>query len=90
MPLLNNDNVSETLEQVGELIRALAPEAKERAKYAAVQFENLFQKLRVAHPRDPAVALGAAWAIFTLADRLVKIDNEGEQQGSGLVKLITL
>jgi hypothetical protein len=89
MPLLN-DNITETLEGVGELIRELPPEARERAKYAAMAFEQLFQKLRVAHPSDPAIALGAAWAIFTLADRLVKLDNEGEQQGSGLVKLITL
>jgi hypothetical protein len=89
MPLLN-DNISETLEGVGELIRELPPEARKRARYAAMAFEQLFQKLRTSHPRDPAVALGAAWAVFTLADRLVKIDNEGEQQGSGLIKLITL
>ena len=87
MTLLNND-IDVTLEQVGELIRALAPEAKERAKYAAMAFEGLFQTLRVKHPRDPAIALGAAWAIFTLADRLVKIDNQGEEKGGGLIQLV--
>ena len=87
MTLLNND-IDVTLEQVGELIRALAPEAKERAKYAAMVFEQTFQTLRTAHPRDPAIALGAAFAIFTLADRLVKIDNQGEEKGGGLIQLV--
>jgi hypothetical protein len=88
MPLLNN-GIDTTLEQVGELIRALPPEAKGRAKYAALAFEQLFQKLRTDHPRDPSIALGAAWAIFTLADRLVKLDNDGEEKGGGLIKLVT-
>jgi hypothetical protein len=87
MALLNKD-IDTTLEQVGELIRALAPEAKERAKYAATVFEQTFQTLRTAHPRDPAIALGAAWAIFTLADRLVKLDNQGEEKGGGLIQLV--
>ena len=87
MPLLNND-IDTTLEQVGELIRGLPPEARERAKYAATVFEHTFQTLRTAHPRDPAIALGAAFAIFTLADRLVKIDNQGEEKGGGLIKLV--
>ena len=89
MPLMT-DSVKETLEQVGELIRALAPEARERAKYAALAFEKTFQTLRVNHPRDPAIALGAAFAIFTLAERLLTIDADAETKGSGLVKLITL
>ena len=89
MPLMT-DSVSATLEQIQELLRELTPEAKGRAKYAAMAFEQTFQTLRTNHPRDPAVALGAAWAIFTLAERLIGIDNQGEQQGSGLVKLITL
>jgi hypothetical protein len=87
MSLLNND-IDTTLEQVSELIRALPPDARERAKYAAVQFEKIFQKLRVDHPSDPAIALGAAFAIFTLADRLVKIDNQGEEKGGGLIQLV--
>ena len=87
MPLLNND-IDTTLEAVGELIRALPPDAKERARYSAMAFETLFQKLRNDHPRDPAIALGAAFAIFTLADRLVKIDNQGEEKGGGLIQLV--
>ncbi|MFI4971317.1 MAG: hypothetical protein ACHP7H_01445 [Hyphomicrobiales bacterium] len=85
---LLNDNISETLSGVQELVRDLPPEAKGRAKFAAVALEHTFQALRSAHPRDPAVALGAAFAIFTIADRLVHIEADSESKGAGLIQLI--
>lgn len=87
MPLLN-DSIAETLNEVQDLVRDLPPEAKGRAKYAAIQIENAFQTLRVAHPRDPAVALGAVFAIFTIAERLVKIEADSAKKGTGLIQLV--
>ena len=85
---LLNDSISETLSGVQELVRGLPPEAKGRAKFAAVALENTFQALRSAHPRDLAVALGAVFAIFTIAERLVQIEADSENKGTGLIQLI--
>ena len=85
---LLNDNISETLDGIQELIRGLPQVQKERAKHAAVALEATFQKLRKDHPNDPATALGAAFAIFTLADRLVSIERDCETKGHGMIQLL--
>ena len=88
-PQLLSDSVSITYADIAELLRDMPPEAKQRAKYAAMAFETLFQQLRMAHPRDPAIALGAAFAVFAIAKRLVEIDTDQSKSGSGLIQLLS-
>lgn len=87
MALLNNE-IDSTLETVKELLRGLPQAQKERAKHAAVTMETAFQGLRKAYPNDPATALGAVFAIFTLADRLVNIERDCETKGQGMIQLL--
>ena len=87
MAMLTNE-IDATLETVKELLRGLPQVQKERAKHAAVALEATFQKLRHDHPNDPATALGAVFAIFTLADRLVNIERDCETKGQGMIQLL--
>jgi hypothetical protein len=76
------------LDAISELVRALPPEAQARARWAATQIEFVFQKTRAEHPKDPGVALGVAFVIFTIAARLQEIEDNSESKGEGLIKLL--
>jgi len=71
------DSVSENAEILTELIRGIPPAAHKRAQRAAVKIENVFTALQQDNPKDIAVALGAAFAIFKLAERLAQAKAQG-------------
>jgi len=80
------DSVTENAEILTELLRGIPSEARRRAKRAAVLLENTFTGLQKEHPKDIAVALGAAFAIFKLAERL----KDAKAQGGSDKNLIQL
>ena len=84
------DSVSENVEILAELIRGIPPEARNRAKKAAASLENVFSQLKRDYPRDPAVALGAAFAVFIMAQRMVEAPKQGDSSadGMGLIHLL--
>jgi hypothetical protein len=84
------DSVSENVEILRELLGGLMPEHRRRAKKAAVALENVFNDLKKDYPRDPAVALGAAFAIFIMAQRMVEAPKQGDKvaDGMGLIHLL--
>ena len=71
------DSVAENAEILTELTRGIPPGARKRAQKAAVTIENVFTGLQQNHPKDIAVALGAAFAVFKLAERLVEAKAQG-------------
>jgi hypothetical protein len=80
------DSVTENAEILRELLRGVPPEARRRAQKAAVTIENAFTGLQKNHPKDIAVALGAAFAVFALAERL----KDAKAQGGSDKNLIQL
>lgn len=84
-----SDSVDETLEQVRELLSGIPAPSRERAKQAAVKIENTVMALQRDNPRDPAVALGAAFAIFMIAQRIVETDRSAQQSGGSLIQLLS-
>lgn len=85
------DSIENNLEIIRELLLGVPPEARRRASKAAGQLENVFTKMQRDYPNDPAVALGAAFAIYTLAQRLVDAGKGGdatEKQGN-LIHLLS-
>jgi hypothetical protein len=82
------DSVDENIGVLRELIAGLPPEHMRRAKKAAVAIENAFTGLQKDHPRDQAIALGAAFAVFILAERLVQAPQQGGSD-KGLIKLLS-
>jgi hypothetical protein len=81
------DSIDENIEILRELLGGIPPEARRRAKRAAVEIENVFSGLQKNHPKDPAVALGAAFAVFLLAQRLVEAKEQGGSD-KGLIQLL--
>jgi len=79
------DSLSENTEVVRELLAGVPADARNRAKRAAIAIENTWNKLKKDYPRDPAVALGAAFAIFKLAEMITSDEREAQREGKGLI-----
>lgn len=82
------DSVTENVEMLRELLGGIPPESRRRAKGAAVALENTFTAMQKAYPKDPAVALGAAFAIFLLAQRLVEAPKQGDSAEKSMIQLL--
>ena len=80
------DSIDENVELLKSLLAGLPPPHRRTAQKAAVTIENVFTALQKDHPKNPAVALGAAFAEFMLAQRL----GEAPEQGGSDKKLIQL
>lgn len=80
------DSIDENMEMMRVLLGGMMPEHRRRAKAAAVKIENVWNALIKDNPKDKAVALGAAFAIYALAQRL----GEAAEQGGSDKALIQL
>jgi hypothetical protein len=80
-------DIEENCEIIEELIRALPKSQQPRAKYAAATIEKVFTGLQKDHPRDGAVALGAAWAIYKIGAKIVEQAKEGKHDN--LIQLLS-
>jgi hypothetical protein len=83
---LFTDSIDENVETLRVLLAGLPPQHRRMAKKAAVTIENVFTGLQKDYPKNAAVALGAAFAVFLLAERLC----EAPEQGGSDKKLIQL
>ncbi len=84
-----NDSIENNCEVLTELLRGIPPEARNRAKGAAVALENIFTRLQKDYPKDHIVALGAAFAVFKLAQRIVEAPKHGDNEQRGLIQLLS-
>ena len=86
MPNTFSGDIDADVEVLRDLLGGIPAGARHRAKAAAVKIENVFTALQRENPKDPAVALGAAFAVFMLAQRLIQADKDSDSQG--LIKLL--
>lgn len=84
--MMFTDSIDENVETIRELLGGIRPEDRKRAKKAAVMVENMVVRLQKEYPKDAAVALGAAFAIYMIAQRFVQ--NQKEQPERGLIQLL--
>lgn len=84
-----NDSIENNCEVIEELLRGVMPQHRNKAKRAAVAIENQFTALQRDYPKDPAVALGAAYAIFKLAQRLVEAGKDSDGGSGNLIQLLS-
>lgn len=82
------DSIDENVETLRELLAGIQPEHRRRAKKAAVALENTFTRLQKDHPKDSVVALGAAFAVFMLAQRIVEAPKQGDSD-KRLIQLLS-
>ncbi len=83
-----SDSIDENVETLRELLGGIQPQHRRRAKAAAVALENAFTRLQKDHPKDSVIALGAAFAIFMLAQRLVEAPKQGDSD-KRLIQLLS-
>jgi len=84
------DSIDENVETLRMLLSGLQPEHRRRAKKAAVSIENNWNALVKDNPKDKAVAVGAAFAIFLLAQRLGEAPEQGgDGSDTKLIQLLS-
>ena len=81
------DSIENNLETIRELLQGVPPSERNRAKRAAVALEKTVTALIKDNQGHPAVGLGMAFAIYTIAQRLVAAPQEGDKS-SGLIQLL--
>lgn len=84
-----NDSLENNIEVLTELLRGIPPQHRRRAMGAAVALENTFTRLQKDYPKDHIVALGAAFAVFKLAQRIVEAPKHGDNPDRGLIQLLS-
>ncbi len=82
------DSLSENKELIAELVRGMPHDAQLRARRTALAFEKFWQMLRRDNPTDPAVAVGAAFAVYELAERIVRAERGAEGSTQGLIQIV--
>lgn len=81
-----SDSVHDDFELCQELIRGMPGTAQQRAKKAAEQLLEVWDKMKAEAPKDPAVAVGAAFAVFFMANHIVNIG--GGPLSDDLIKVV--
>lgn len=85
------DSIENNLEVIKELMQAVPPSERGTSRRAAALVEKTVMGIMRQYPNQPAAGLGMAFAIFTIAQRLVQAPKEGdsEKTGSGLIQLLS-
>ena len=72
------DSINDNLETIQQLLGNATAAQKERAKRTAIKIENVVHAIQKDDPRDGAVGLGLAFAIFYIAQNLVESGSHRE------------
>jgi hypothetical protein len=83
---LFSKDIDENKEILVELMRGLPPSQRNYARRAAMKIEKAFTDLQKDYPKNAAVALGAAFAIYSIGARIV--EQAKESDGKSLIQLI--
>ena len=84
-----NDSIDNNIEVITELLRGVPAEKRRVAQRIAVTIENTVTRLQKDYPSDPYAALGAAFCIFKLAQRIVEAPKHGDGEKRGLIQLLS-
>ena len=83
------DSIDSNVELLRELIAGLPPERRRMAAKAGMAIEKTWNGLIKDNPKNPAVALGAAFVIYLLAQRLGEAPEQGGGQDKQLIQLLS-
>lgn len=84
-----NDSIENNIEVIAELLRGLPAPQRRKAQRIAVAIENTVTRLQKDYPNDPYAAIGAAFCIFKLAERIVQAPKHGDSEQRGLIQLLS-
>jgi hypothetical protein len=80
------DSCHDSLALVQELIQGMPRGAQLRAKRAAERMIEVWDAMKKEAPKDPAVAVGAAFAVFYMAEHIIN-SSEGPISDNMIVTL---
>lgn len=83
------DSISQNVETLQMLLESTPPNTHGEAKRAAAAVEKVFTGLQKDNRGNVGCALGTAFAIFMIAQRLVETSEEGGSQSNGLIQLLS-
>lgn len=86
MSAMFTDSLEANLGLIEELLRDLPPEKRNQARLAAASIEKVVVGLQKDTQGNVGAALGAAYAIYKIAQRLVTADKGSA--GESLIKLL--
>lgn len=81
------DSIQENLALLEELVQGLPPGSRNQARLAANMMETVFNRIKRDSQGNAGAALGTAWAIYKLAERLVA-KTETADNGDKLIQLV--
>ena len=84
-----NDSLENNIEVITELLRGVPAPQRRKAQRIAVILENTVTRLQKDYPNDPYAAVGAAFCIFKLAQRIVEAPKHGDGEKRGLIQLLS-
>ena len=83
-----SDSIENNLETIRELLQGIPPSERARARRAAAMVEKVIVGIQKDNPKSPAVALGTAFALFMLSQRIVSAPKEGDKD-KGMIELLS-
>ena len=81
------DSIDANLDLIRELLLALPAGSRNQAKLAAVTIEKAFRAIQRDAQGNPGAAIGTAFAIYMLAQEMVKKSEAGEKDNP-LIQLL--
>jgi hypothetical protein len=84
---LFTDSIENNLETIRELLQGIPPIERARARKAAMAVEKVIVGIQKDNPKSPAVALGTAFALFVLSQRIVSAPKQGDKD-KGMIELL--
>jgi hypothetical protein len=82
------DSIDGNLETIRELLAGIPPSEQQRCKWAALLVEKTVVALQKDNPKSAAVALGTAYALFLLSQRIVNAPKNGDKD-KGMIELLS-
>lgn len=84
-----DDSISHNVEVLQMILQDTAPNTRGEAKRAAAAIERVFEGLRKDNRGNQGCALGTAFAIMMIAQRMVESSSETGSTDNGLIQLLS-
>lgn len=84
-----DDSISNNVEVLQMLLSDAPPNMRGEAKRAAAAIEKLVTGLQRDNQGNPGCALGTAFAVFMIAQRMVETSTESGSTSNSLIQLLS-
>lgn len=82
------DSIEGNIETIRELLQGIPPSEQQNCRKAAMMVEKTIVALQRDNPKSAAVALGTAYALFILSQRIVNAPKQADKD-KGMIELLS-